>query len=347
MRKMLNRVRLYIKPSGLLATALVTALSASVPLVAPMTAHAQNNIADSGSSNGMRITPLRIDLTVAPGESKIVDVGIQNVTGSPAELRMIANDFVAGNDENGTPRILFDENSSAPSHGLKKYIQPVQNFTLAPKEQRTIKVTVKMPKDVAGGGYYGAVRFLPVANSKNKNISLTASVGTLLLVTVPGDVKEQIGVSSINVSRDAKDAKASSFFTNGKNLKTTIRFKNSGNVQQAPFGKVSLKKSGKEIANYEINKTEPKGTILPDSIRRFEVKMGDSAQSFGKYTVEGYFGYGDKGQLITASTTFYVVPLVYLVLAGIVITLIVLLGFIVPRMLKEHDRRLIKRMRAK
>lgn len=302
--------------------------------------------ANTTGGNGMRVSPLRVDLTIAPGNSKIAEIFIENITNSPAKLRGIANDFVASNDESGIPQVLFDENASAPTRGLKKYVEPIQDITLGPKERRSVKVTVKMPKDIAGGGYYGAVRFLPANDNNNKNISLSASVGTLLLVTVPGDVKEQMGVESINVSRDVKDAKASSFFTDGKNLKTTIRFKNSGNIQESPFGKISLKKSGKEIASYEVNKTEPRGTVLPESVRRFDVKFGDKAKSFGKYTADGYFGYGNKGQLVLASTTFYVVPLLYVILAVVLVLLIVLGAFIFPRMLKQHDRRLIRKMRG-
>jgi hypothetical protein len=295
----------------------------------------------------MRVSPLRLDLTIEPGKNFVTDIYVENITDSPAALRGMANDFIASSDESGIPRVLFDEGSYAPSHSLRRYIEPIPNFTLAPKERKDIKITIKIPKDAAGGGYYGAVRFLPAASGTEKNVSLSASVGTLMLVTVPGDVKEQVGVESMNVSRDSDNSKAATFFTSGKNLKTTVRFKNSGNVQESPFGKVLLKKSGKEIASYEINHTDPRGSVLPDSVRRFNVKFDDKAQSLGKYTLEGNFGYGHKGQLVTASTSFYVVPLLYILLAGGLVVLIALFAVIVPRLLKEHDRRLIKKMRGK
>lgn len=306
--------------------------------------HAQNQ-ATVNNGNGLRISPVRQDVTIEPGKSQTIDVTVENITDSPAELRGVVNDFVAGGDESGKPSILFDEDDYAPSHGLRRYVAPIANVKLAAKERKTVKVTVNIPADAAGGGYYGAIRFLPSSAGSDKNVSLTASVASLVLVTVPGDVKEQAGVESLNVSRG--EGKASSLFTNGKDLKATVRFKNSGNIQVSPFGKMILKKSGKEIASYEINATTPRGSILPDSIRRFEVGFSDKAQSLGKYTIEGNFGYGTTGQLISASSTFYVVPMPFVVLAVALIALIIFLAFALPRMIKNHDRKLLRKMRGR
>jgi hypothetical protein len=317
-------------------------LVAGTTLISSSTAQAQQ----SNSGNGLRISPVRTDLTIEPGKSRIIDVYVDNVTDSPTVLRGVTNDFTASNDESGKPQVLFDDGASAPSHGLRKYVAPISNFTLAPKERKDVKITISIPTGTAGGGYYGAVRFLPASGAgSEKSVSLSASVGSLVLVTVPGDVKTQLGLASFNINRP--NGKASTFFTNGKSIEATMRFKNTGNVQTAPFGKINLKKSGKTIASYEINNTEPRGTVLPDSIRLFQQSFNDKTQSFGKYTVEGNFGYGNNGQLITTSSTFYVVPLLYILLAGGLIVLIALFVFIVPRMIKEHDRRLLRKIRGR
>ncbi len=322
----------------------VTVVSAVImTLLFGGTAQAQQQAGQENNGNGLRIAPVRQDLEIGPGKSQTVDVYVENITNSPAELRGVVNDFTASGDESGKPRILFDEKDFAPSHGLKRYVSPISNFKLAPKEQKILKVTITIPADAAGGGYYGAVRFLPTGSSSGKNVSLSASVGSLILVTVPGDVKEQLGIASVNVSRG--EGKASTLYTSGNDLKATIRFKNAGNIQVAPFGKFNLKKSGKEIASYEINNTEPRGVILPDSVRRFEVGLGDKAQSFGKYTLEGNFGYGNRGQLLSASTSFYVIPMPFVILGGLIVALLLFAIFALPKMIKKHDRNLIKKMR--
>lgn len=306
-------------------------------------AQPQSNAADNG--NGLRISPVRNELTIKPGSSQSADVYVQNITSKPTELKAIINDFVASENESGEPRILLDPNTSAPSHGLKQYIAKINNFTLQPQEQRVIKVTVNIPANAAGGGYYGAVRFAPAETDSSKNVSLSASVGSLFLVTVPGNIQEQLGLAGFNVTK-GDDGKASNFFTNGNGLQVNLRFKNTGNVQEAPFGKAILKKSGKQIAEYEVNDTAPRGNVLPDSIRKFNVKI-DKSLGFGKYTVEGNFGYGNTGQLVSANTSFWVVPMPYII--AIIVLILIILGaiFVFPRMMKQHDRKLLKRVRSK
>lgn len=297
---------------------------------------AASSTATTGS-NALRISPVRQDLTINPGTSKTVDIFVQNLTSSSASLQGIVNDFTASDDESGTPKILLDKNSYAPSHGLKQYAHAISDFTLGPKEQKDVKVTISIPKDAAGGGYFGAVRFAPSSNNSNKQVSLSASVGSLLLVTVPGNITEQVSLAGFNVG---KGDKAGTFFTNSKDLVNFARFQNSGNVQEYPFGKITLKKGSKVLATVEVNNTDPRGAVLPDSIRKFVTSIGGKADSFGKYTIEGNFGYGSKGQLLSAKTSFYVIPVAYWI-GLLVIVILILAAVLAPRLMKRHDRKLL------
>lgn len=326
---------------------IVMALSLGTPAwSAPVQAQSNTNSStQANTGNGLRISPVRQDLTIKPGATQTIDVYVQNITSSPARLRAVINDFVASDDESGKPRILLDDKTAAPKNSLKGFVRKIDDLTLQPQQQRIVKVQIAIPADAAGGGYFGAVRFLPSDTDTSKNVSLAASVGTLLLVTVPGDVKEQASLASLNVARDG--GKASSFFTTGDGLQAIVRVRNMGNVQVSPFGKLVLKKSGKEVSTYEINDVTPRGSILPDSIRRFSVDLSGKANSFGKYTLEGNLGYGSSGQLLTGSTSFYVVPLPIVIIAIILLLAIILAAVIIPRMLKSHDRKLIKKIRGR
>jgi hypothetical protein len=275
-----------------------------------------------------------------PGTTKTITVVIENITTTPAKLHVVINDFTAGNDELGQPNILLNEEDYAPSHSLKRLTTKVPDFTLGPLETKNISVKIAVPADAAGGGYFGAVRF-GAANPTDptKQVSLSGSVGSLVLLRVNGDIKEKLGVESFDVrQRD----QAGTFFTSNKNLSMVVRFRNSGNVQVEPFGKVQLKKSGKVVATYEVNTNQFRGSVLPDSVRRFTTKM-DKVGSFGKYTLDGNFGYGSTGQLLTTKATFYVVPIYLMILAGLAVVVILLLIFVLPRMLRSYNRRVIRR----
>jgi hypothetical protein len=291
---------------------------------------------DSGSSNGMKVSPVRTDLVINPGESKSVTIFLQNVTSSDGAYKAVFDDFQA-RDETGTPGLNLDGKAN-PAHGLKKYATFSPNLTLKAGENGNVKVTLTIPKDAAGGGYYGAIRFVPAQQPGGKSVSLTGSVASLILVRVPGNITEQVQVASMDVR---KDDKAKKIFTTGSDLSAVVRFRNSGNVQEQPFGKVLLKKGGKVLGTYEINNTQPKGNLLPDSIRKFDVKL-TNVGSFGKYTLEGNFGYGTKGDLLSATTSFYVVP-VFVLLPAIVLSALVVLAIIVaPKMLKRYKKRILR-----
>lgn len=310
------RRKIYATASLLFAMATLLFASATPALAA-------TNSASGG--NGLKISPVRTDMTINPGTGQTIDVYVTNLTTAPANLQGVVDDFTAGSDESGTPYILLN-GEKAPSHSLKDYVSPIGTLTLPAGQTKDVKVTVNIPKGVAGGGYFGAVRFLPANTSGGKNVNLAASVGSLILVTVPGPVTEQLSIASFDVrpmnTKSNQLGSASVLFTSNKNLNSVVRFQNSGNLQEAPFGKVILKKGSNIVASYEINNTQPRGNVLPGSIRHFVTPL-TGLGSFGKYTLEGNFGYGTKGQLLSASTSFYIVPVSAIVIAVVVLLVIV------------------------
>lgn len=298
----------------------------------------------TSSGNGLRISPVRKDLTINPGSSQDVTIYAENVTDSPAEFQVIVNDFTASNNENGTPDIILNPNQYAAQHSLKRFVATPPDFTLAPHEQKAVSVKISVPAGTAGGGYYGVVRFLPInVGNSSKSVSVAASVGTLVLLKVPGNLDENLSVASFNVSKNANSDSGSSWFTSGSGLYAVVRFTNNGNIQEAPFGKIVLKDGNKVLASYEINNVSPPGDVLPGSTRRFSIPLKNVG--WGKYTVEGNFGYGTSGQLLSVSKTFYVVPLA-LIIAAIVVIILIILGIILARKeMRRHDRKLLAKFR--
>lgn len=293
----------------------------------------------SVGGNSLKVSPVRQDVTADPGTKKTVTVFIQNLTSVNATLHPAINDFTAGGDESGRPNVILDEDEYAPSHSLKRFIKPIKDFTIKANETKQIDIVIEVPKNAAGGGYYGAVRFEPAGENPEETINLSASVGSLVLLRVNGSITEQVGIESFDVRQEDKSG---SFFTNKKDLKAVVRFANNGNVHASPFGKIVVKKGGKEVSSTEINTSKPLASVLPDSVRRFEIPL-DKIGSFGKYEVEGNFGYGTTGQLLSAKKTIYIVPLFVLIAVGIGVVLLVLLIILVPRMIRNYNQRVIRR----
>jgi hypothetical protein len=293
-----------------------------------------------GAGNGLRVSPVHTDLTIQPGNSATVDVFITNVTSQTTTFQVFINDFVASGDESGNPALILDEGKSAPTHSLRQFVPKLNNVTLAPSEQKNIKVPVSIPADAPAGGYFGAVRFSADSqDTAGKNVSLSASVASLILVKVPGDYKEQMSIESIDTRN--KD-KIHSIFTKSKGIDGVVRIKNSGDVQEVPFGKLTVTKmGGKVVYSTEVNSGEAAGNVLPGSVRKFAVPLKNIG-SFGKYTVQADLGYA-KGQTLTASTTFYVIPVAVMIALGVLVVLLIIALVEIPRLMKRYHRRVLRR----
>ncbi|HET7827694.1 MAG TPA: hypothetical protein VFK97_02400 [Candidatus Saccharimonadales bacterium] len=327
---MRQKFRLILNPVSLVILSII-------PSGAAVLAASVSNNSITSNGNGYRISPVVTNLTVNAGQSASVPVYLTDISTAPENLQVVIDDFQA-KDETGTPALLLN-GQSLPQHSLKQYTSlPVSTLALSPGQTKSLLVDIKIPANAVAGGYYGAVRFTPATASGQKNVNLAASVGSLILVKVPGNVYENVTITNFGVGRGTQTR---SLFFGNNDLNAIVKFRNNGDVQEQPFGKIILKRGGQALASYEVNNTDPRGNVLPDSVRRFSLNL-DKVGSFGKYTIEGNFGYGANGQLISASSTFYVVPFWLAILVIALILLIILGLFAFPRLLRRHDRRILR-----
>lgn len=302
------------------------------------------NPATELSSNGYRISPIRTDITVAAGSSQTIPITIDNLTKYGGYVKPEVDDFTSGSNENGVPYIYLN-GQSAPSHSLRSFVEPLKPFDLPALGSVILNVTISIPKGTAAGGYYGAVRLLPYDPATGKNINLTGSVASLFLVTVPGKVFEQLSISSFDVRKLISAPYTFSnpgwLFSKPNKLYSVVRFDDTGDLQEQPFGKIILKKGSTVLQTVSINQSVPLASVLPGSIRLFSEPLS-GVGSFGKYTVYGNFGYGSDGQLLSDTYSFYVIPTWVFITVGVLIVVLLVLIFVLPRILRNYRRRVLK-----
>lgn len=298
-----------------------------------------NSIANK--ANSMKISPLRTDITIEAGESGTVEVLVTNISDDAVILRAIANDFVAG-DEKGTPSIILDENSYAPSHSLKRFMKPIENITLGPGETRKVEVQIEVPADAMAGGYYGVIRFAP-ATASGQPVDLNASVASLILLRVPGPVVEELALTNFDIRQNGSSG---SNFRTPDNLELLLRFENKGNVHVAPFGQIVVQKGKEVIYDYKFNQKDPKGEVLPNSARRWEVPL-ENLGKFGKYKIIGTFGYGTQGQTINVEKTIWIIPTLYILgaVGGLLLLIAIIVG--IWLFLRSYKRRILRSARRR
>lgn len=306
------RIRLNVRA----AVMLVLAIFVSAVLFSSFT-HADD------TANTLKVTPLRTDVEIEPGQTKIVKVTITNPSGELIRVRPIANDFIAG-DNSGTPALILDELSFAPTHSLKRFMGPLETVEVPANSSKTINVSITVPADAQAGGYFGAVRLAPTAGDTGGQVNMSANVASLILLTVPGDMVEKVEMTDFVLRQ--KD-KAGSSFGSPEGLNVMFGFENKGNVQIGPFGKISVK-SGKEVIyDADFNVKNPRDVILPDSTREWTVPL-ENVGNFGKYEVTATFTYGKKNQTIEVTREFWIIPQ-YVIYAAIALGALLILGIVV------------------
>lgn len=328
---------------------LVAAISV-VAFTGSNTAHAQtggsvnsSGATQSGTGDNLKISPLRSDVTAEPGKTIKKTIYIQNMNPVPVKLKVINNDFVAGNKENGEPSIVLDENKFAPTHSLKRFMQPISAISLKAGERKPIDVTITIPKDAQAGGYYGALRFAPVNAEGSGNVNLSGGVASLILLTVPGNITEKLTVREFGVQQNGKYG---SRFSTKDNIQAVIRLENRGNVQVAPFGEVFVQKGDKLVYSAKFNNVTPAGVVLPDSIRKWSVPI-EKLDSFGKYKISTTLGYGGNGESITVVKTIWIFPTAYIFAA--LIAILVIIGGVALTVvgLKSYKNKILRNARRR
>ena len=322
-RRILTSVRV------LMGFALALVLTASV---VSSSANAQS------TANTLKVSPVRTDIQIEAGKTGEVPITITNLTDAEILVAPIENDFVQG-DENGTPSIILDADEFAPTHSLKRFMVPLGNVKVPANGSATVKVVIKVPANAQAGGYFGALRFAPTTPDSGGQVNLSASVASLILLTVPGPVTEQLNLTDFNLQQGSKPG---TDFRTPNDLKAVFRFENKGNIQLGPFGKVSVTQGDKIVYDYDFNQQNPRDVVLPDGARKWEVPLKDIGE-FGYYKVQATFTYGTTNKTIEVERSFWIIPTAFIIAAiAILIVLIAGIVFLVI-WLKGRRKRAIRR----
>jgi len=322
-----NLRRGYILTFVALLTVVFGGLNTAITSAAPATTAV-------GGANGFTISPVVTEVTVAKGESQVVPITVANPTSQTLVAEPVVNDFTASNDESGTPLLILKDNVPLPANNFKTLVGNIPNTTIPPGQSATINVTLSVPTNAFSGGYYGAIRFIPGDVSNTKNVGVTASVGTLFLVTVPGNLTTKLTLTQFSAADT--NGNASSFFTNGQ-VNALLRLDNTGNIHVAPFGTVVVKDEfGHQVSSTQFNNTTPPSYILPQSIRKFNINIPKHSY-LGYYTMTASIGYGSGGgNLIIAKTSFWFIPVWVQIVGLIVIILVIALIYWIVHSIRQR-----------
>lgn len=303
------------------------------------------------SASALTISPARMEIVGDPGTTITKDITLLNDTQSTATYYVSYSNFEA-QGETGSP--LFVE----PKSDLGTWMSAEESVTLAPGDSKIVPITINIPEDAYSGGHFAVVFFGSNPNNGGQ-VSVGAKTGTLVLLSISGDVLEAGGLASF-------DTKNSQKFYNSLPVSFQFRWKNDGNDRVKPAGSISIR-SLFFIPVSKIDANKVSGNILPHSTRLFDIDwiknprdnsviksdsfitnyFDEVSYQWKNFAVGPYLAhldlvYGAEGIHSTKNTIFFVFPwqlLICLFLAFIIIL------FIGKKLLRKYNAHIIKMAR--
>lgn len=268
------------------------------------------NFSLAQSSQGLTAIPPRIEVTIKPGTAITKEIKVRNDSNSPLTISFDVKDFIVS-DELGTPVILENINESANRWAASSWIQiSSPKVNLKANETETLTVTIIAPDKASAGGHYAMILQTPDSAATTINGTgsvITTRVGTLLYITIPGPIKEDARIKSFS---------GPSFLEYGP-VNFSGTFVNLSDIHIIPAGSVTVK----DLLGFKIGQVPlPETRIFPLTERNINVTY-PAKWLFGRFSAQLNAIYGTKGQLLTATIFFWVIPwrLIILLVAAIII----------------------------
>lgn len=282
-------------------------------------------------------SPLPLNVVTKPGQTVTADLRVKNNGAQPEVLKVELLKFGAAGDT-GRPQLMERE----PADLYFNWISFSEtNFTAEPNVWKTIKMTIKAPKEAAFGYYFAVLfsRAVPDRPTGNQS-AVEGGVASLVLLNVdaPGSRREA------KVAELVATQKVYEFLP----AKFTVKLRNAGNVHVSPAGTMFIKRGDAQVA--AVNFNDERGNILPGTDRIFEMNWADGFPAyvekgtgsevtrtlewdfskiqklrFGKYTATlvAVYDDGQRDVPIEAVVSFWVIPWRIL---GVILLIVLLVG---------------------
>ena len=293
----------------------------------------------SAQSSALSIAPKK-NYLIEPGETVKDKLTIRNVDGrSDLNLNLRAIDF-SYSDDTGTPKLILDENAEPTQWSLKPYLNIPDTASIKAGRSSAFDISITIPRNLGAGSYYSAIIYSTGAPDGG-NVGLSASGVTLVFVTVPGTVKEDLTLKTFGAY--IPTSKKYTNFTSNEPTVIAYTLENKGNVTEAPVGNIKLRDMfGHE---YNITNVNPsKSLALIGQTRTYQacIKLVSQTANFkgsdtegntctspglwpGLHTASIDLFYGQNGNMtreITGTSYFWYLPLWFIVLFTLVLLIV-------------------------
>lgn len=318
----MRRLKQMLMLVGIVASSVIGSMPSSV--------RAQNG-------TGLEISPVRSDVVVEPGSSTTVKIRLTNNVVSPVRARLAVNDFTP--QENGEAQLQGDDVQGPTS--IKDFVGKLDDTVIEPTKSVNVEVPISVPEAQAPGVYYGVLRFDALSANETSpealtGVTLGASLGYVLIVEVPGSSSESMSITKVLPERNGSVTRL--LAASPSSINVTVS--NNGQTLLKPYGTVQVFNfRNKEVLSLGVNDGDIKTNVLPQNKRVLKAEIKDKNLLPGRYKVVTTLAYGQNNETTDFTTTFWVLPPVFIVIVAVVLVLIfVAIGLAIRRLKAKTTR---------
>jgi len=242
----------------------------------------------AGAQVSVEVSPLRVELTGAPGESHTQAITLTNQGAAPVRIRATIDDWYLSKD--GTPQFEpAPPGTWSSAAGWIRLAPPEQ--VLEPGRQGVVRFTLAVPPGTEPAGYRAAVMFEfadPAADpaARGRQVTFRSRVATVVYATVG---QPPIAVDLTNLVVRAEE---------GKPPQIVATLHNTGRVHVRTKGFLTIyDQSGTVVRQVDL----PSAPVLPESERDVAIPTGgekDPPLAPGTYRVEVKIDVGMRALLV-------------------------------------------------
>jgi P pilus assembly chaperone PapD len=224
----------------------------------------------------VEVSPLRVELAVAPGGSHTQAVSLTNQGNTPVRIRATVEDWYLSKD--GTPQYQPAKPGTWTTATAWVRVAPPEQV-IPPGQQGTVRFTTTVPAGTADGGYRSAILFEfgppgadPVA--RGRDVTFRSRVATTLYVAV-GQSTPKVDLTNLTVRAVA-----------GRPPEIVATLQNASRANVRTKGVLTVyDKAGTVVRQIDV----PNAPVLPESERDLAIPTaGEREQPLapGEYRVE-------------------------------------------------------------
>jgi hypothetical protein len=206
------------------------------------------------SAQILSVSPALLPIILSPGKTLSLTLTVTNLTNSPLPLKAEVEGFDSVNEDGGYS--VTGDNTGLPSWITVN--QP--DMIIDSQAGRDIHLTVKVPIQVAVGGYYAIVFLTPYT-------AVTTNYLPKVVPRIGVPVFASLGIDETMHAGNIETYALSPWLTKSGPLSLTLRVKNAGLSHFSAKPRLTLKPAFGKMA---ITLDFPEKVILPGKIRRWE-----------------------------------------------------------------------------